>query len=132
MWREKSPLATHILERPFQSKHSSSAKYFSTLHSPLLLPSLPPSCSQYQNNKFLCAPSYETISHHLHALGWGRPRNQRLYSFTQRYQYFMFLCSQVLSAGHIAFSLGKKIVIVFGNTDCIKWQLDWKTVIMLG
>lgn len=43
----KSPLATCTLERPFQSKHSSSKKYFSTPRSHLPLPSLSasPACA---------------------------------------------------------------------------------------
>lgn len=93
-------------------------------------PSFPPFYSQYQNNKFLCAPSYETISHHLHALGWGSPHNQRLYPFAISTCCFSAAKCYQLAIQHSVW--GKKIVIVFRNTDCIKWQLDWKTAITLG
>lgn len=137
MRSEKSPLATCTLERPFQNKHPSSEKHLSTPCSHLPLPFLSTSPA-----RALCigiinffVPHLTGVFHFtsMHLAG-GELAITGYISHTAL-QVFRVSLQHYQPDTNIQFwgkREKKKKIVVFCNADCIKWQLDCETVIMLS
>lgn len=134
-WERKSPLATWTPERPFQSIPAVRYPWAHCIPSYSAQPSLPPH-PHYWNHTFLCSPYYticgkKLFQHYLRAFSQGSARNQIIVFHAALLGFYVSLQPSVISLPYSIRVWGEKIT-VFWNADCIKWQLDWRTVITLG